>query len=56
MSFYLSYNKLRTLPVGLFDGTFPRQITLHFNELESLPAGLFDKMTADGSVGFKYVD
>ena len=23
MSFYLSYNKLRTLPVGLFDGTSP---------------------------------
>ena len=51
MSFYLSYNKLRTLPVGLFDGTSPRQITLHFNELESLPAGLFDKMTADGTAG-----
>ena len=51
MSFYLSYNKLRTLPVGLFDGTSPRQITLHFNELESLPPGLFDKMTADGTAG-----
>ena len=51
MNFYLSYNKLRTLPVGLFDGTSPRQITLHFNELESLPSGLFDKMTADGSTG-----
>ena len=51
MSFYLSYNKLRTLPVGLFDGTSPRQITIHFNELESLPPGLFDKMTADGSTG-----
>ncbi len=50
-SVHLSYNKLRTLPVGLFDGTSPRQITLHFNELESLPSGLFDKMTADGLTG-----
>ncbi len=51
MTVDLSYNKLRTLPVGLFDGMSPRHITLHFNEIESLPTGLFDKMTADRSTG-----
>ena len=51
MTVDLSYNKLRTLPVGLFDGMSPERITLHFNEIESLPTGLFDKMTADRTTG-----
>ena len=48
---YLSYNRLESLPAGVFSGlSVGNTLSLYNNRLESLPAGVFSGLSVDGSL------